>query len=151
MAVKRTEHGQSYPFLLGQTCLMLGLGTKVMSDLELANLVSRGLPHGSIKSLAEHGIPEQHIFRFIIPRRRYHRRRDSETKLTPEESDRAARVARLLALATLVFDDGELAARWLGTPKRQFGSRVALELLASSIGARVVEESLLRAYYGYAA
>lgn len=148
MATDPTPHTHLLPELLASTCKVLGLATEATSELELAGVVGVGLPHRAIAALIRHGIPERHIFRTIIPLRTYHRRRALEAHLSPEESDRAERTARLLALATLVFDDEESASRWLATQKRQFGGSAPLDLVASSIGAKVVEDALLRSYFG---
>lgn len=129
----------------------LSLERDIHDELDLANFIGEGLPSSAAESLMRRGIPENDIYRYVIPKRTYQRRRANEEKLTPEESDKVERVARLLALATLVFDDKERAARWLSTPKRRFGNKAALELAVSSVGAKVVQETLLQAYFGQVA
>ena len=120
------------------------------SDLALAERVEAGLPVSAIDSLARHGVPDSFIFK-IVPRRTWQRRRKRDEPLTTEESDRAERVARLLALAAIVFDDEERGARWLASPKQQFANRAPLELLRTKVGIDVVERTLLQAYYGLVA
>ena len=71
--------------------------------------------------------------------------------LNRDESDRAVRIARILALAEGVFGDHEKALRWLRKPKRRFENRSPLELLVTDVGSRAVEELLYQIDYGMAA
>jgi putative toxin-antitoxin system antitoxin component (TIGR02293 family) len=137
--------------LLGRLSSTLELETEVSSEMELASLIAAGLPNRSIAALIRRGIPEKDIFRRIIPRRTYYRRLAENARLTPEESDRVERAARLLALATLVFDDEERATRWLSAPKRRFDGKSPLDVMGSTVGARLVEDVLLRSYFGLVA
>jgi putative toxin-antitoxin system antitoxin component (TIGR02293 family) len=121
------------------------------NDLALADRVEAGVPASAVESLVGHGVPEPFVFKTIVPRRTYQRRRERDEPLSAEESDRAERVARMLALATIVFDDEERAARWLAAPKHQFDDRAPFALLRTKIGADVVERALLQSYFGLAA
>jgi len=117
-------------------------------DISMATLVSRGLSTESVEGLVARGIPENDIYRFVIPRRTFQRRHAARERLTPQESDRAERMARMLALARAVFDDSDRAMHWLISAKRGFDGRRPLDLVGSSLGAKLVEEALLRAYFG---
>ncbi|MEO6913065.1 MAG: antitoxin Xre/MbcA/ParS toxin-binding domain-containing protein [Candidatus Baltobacteraceae bacterium] len=117
-------------------------------ELALAGLVGRGLPTHSIDVLLEMGMAETDIHKLVLSRRTFQRRRTSHSVLTPEESDRTERVARILALARLVLGDTPRAMNWLSTTKRRFDNRRPLDLLVSSVGTKIVEETLLQAYYG---
>ncbi len=117
----------------------------------MSRTVEAGLPVAAVGSLLKHGIPESFVFAAILPKRTYQRRRELKEPLTPDESDRTERVARALALATVIFDDEERSVRWLASPKPEFGDRAPLELLRTKIGTDIVERALLRAYYGFAA
>jgi putative toxin-antitoxin system antitoxin component (TIGR02293 family) len=123
----------------------------IHSELELASCVQHGFPARSIEALVKHGIPDHEIFRSVISRRTFHRRQAQNENLTAEESDRAERFGRMLALAALVFGDEDRAARWLRQPIQRLDNRAPVEMLASSIGARVVEELLLQSYFGLVA
>ncbi len=117
-------------------------------ELALAALVGRGLPVHSVEALLELGIPEADIFRLVLSRRTYQRRHAAHSALTADESDRAERLARIVALTCAVLGDAKRAVNWLTTAKRGFDNRRALDLLGSNIGAKIVEEALLQAYYG---
>lgn len=120
-------------------------------ELAMARAVETGLAPDAIESLLKHGVPESFVFSVIVPKRTFQRRRERQERLSPNESDRAERMARLVALATVVFDNEQRAVRWLSSPKLQFGDRAPFDLLRTKAGTDVVERVLLRAYFGYAA
>ncbi|MDX1982407.1 MAG: MbcA/ParS/Xre antitoxin family protein [Bryobacteraceae bacterium] len=59
-------------------------------------------------------------------------------------SDRAIRAARILARAQSTFGNPEKALVWMQEPKRRFGGRTPLEMLANEAGERLVEEILVQ-------
>jgi putative toxin-antitoxin system antitoxin component (TIGR02293 family) len=143
--------GLSEAWLSG-TCKVLGLDPPEFgSNLDLAFRVQRGLRTESVESLLAHGIPEAELFRSIISRRTFRRRKIEDRKLTAEESDRTERFARTLALAILVLGDQERAVRWLMRNKRSLNGQTPLTMLASGGGTRAVEELLLQGYFGLVA
>jgi putative toxin-antitoxin system antitoxin component (TIGR02293 family) len=75
-------------------------------------------------------------------------RRKLEGRLTPAESDRVMRFARLLGRAVEVLE-GEAAARhWLTRPQYGLGGAVPLDYAETEAGAREVENVLGRIEYG---
>lgn len=128
----------------------LGLAP-LRSDRDIARLVEGRLPLSSVESLSSHGMTEEEIYSFIVPRRTLDHRKSRREPLTHEESDRAVRMARISSLAEVVFGDDAKAARWLRKPKVRFEQRSPLELLRTEAGARLVEEMLLQLDYGFAA
>ena len=71
-------------------------------------------------------------------------RRRQERNLSPDESDRVYRAARLVAQAEEVLGDLARAARWFKAPNRALGHARPLDLLDTDIGSRQVEEVLGR-------
>ena len=63
-------------------------------------------------------------------------------------SDRLYRVASTLFQAVEVLGSIDKARVWLKSPNRSLGSEMPLDLLDTEIGARQVEEVLLRLNYG---
>lgn len=121
----------------------------VKSELELAKIVGKGLPIGSISAMVQRGALEQdEVERYIIPKRTLAYRRKHHQALSTEESDRLARTARIVALAAEVFRDDEKAARWMRKHNRALGGEIPLELIATSNGARLVEDVLQRIVHG---
>ncbi len=76
-----------------------------------------------------------------IPPRTLTRRRQAG-RLTPEESDRLLRIARLTELALAVFEDADAARTWLTEPKRLLGDETPLAHADTAPGVREVEDML---------
>ncbi len=75
-------------------------------------------------------------------------RRRGEGKLTPEESDRLLRFARLMRRARQVLGELDLARQWLTTPQYGLGEETPLAYAGTEVGAREVELLLGRMEYG---
>lgn len=128
----------------------LGTGT-LTSDTDLARLVEERLPLLSIESLTSHGLSDEEIYTYIVPRRTLVHRKSKREPLTHDESDRAVRIARITSLAEEVFGDDAKAGRWLRKMKERFDGRTPLEVCRTEAGARLVEEMLLQLDYGIVA
>ncbi|NOT84812.1 MAG: DUF2384 domain-containing protein [Methylococcaceae bacterium] len=122
------------------------------SFAELDQLVSNGLPKQALKSSIEHiynnSEDRKQLLYQIIPEATYKRRRD---KLTPEESGRAERLARIYATAQYVWDSEDDAKTFLCASHPMLNGQTPLAVSMTEIGARRVEELLWRLYYGIAA
>ena len=116
---------------------------------ELRDAVRKGLPFSAFEAVSKHlEISPQHITAVLgIPPRTIARRK-AAGYLTPQESDRLYRLARAISQAVEVLGTIDKARVWLKTPNRALGGDVPLELLDTDIGARQVEEVLLRINYG---
>ncbi|MGF1549293.1 MAG: antitoxin Xre/MbcA/ParS toxin-binding domain-containing protein [Sphingomonadaceae bacterium] len=120
--------------------------------LRKARAIDRGLPAGALADLvADPAISMADVARVVGPRRTLDRRLQEGRRLSPEESDRLARLLRILGLAAEIFGDRARAMDWLGSPKRRFEGERPLVLLRSDEGTRLVEETLLQARHGFAA
>jgi putative toxin-antitoxin system antitoxin component (TIGR02293 family) len=82
-----------------------------------------------------------------IPNRTLDRRFKHEV-LSPDESDRLARVANILKRAQEVFGNVEKARDWMNTPLSAFEGETPLQRADTSIGANQVEDVLGRIDYG---
>ena len=78
----------------------------------------------------------------VIPKRTLARRRELGEPLTPEETDKALRLARISTEADRVFGDPEKSSRWLRKPNSAFSGQSPLALLKSETGAIAVSELL---------
>ena len=123
----------------------------VRSDADLIRRVEARLPVRTVAALIKAGLTEEEIYSLIIPRRTLSHRKTKRDRLTREESDRAVRVGRILALAEGIFGDKSKALSWLRKPKRYFEYRPPLELLGTDAGSRAVEELLYQIDHGMAA
>lgn len=138
------------PGLLKRVQEILAVG-RLRSEKDLVKLVEEGLATDAIEGLRRSGMTDKEIFSLIVPRRTLTHRRARREALSPDESDKAVRLARMTALAEHVFGDRGRALPWLRIAKRQFGGRSPLQLMATEAGARLVEELLYRIDEGMAA
>ena len=129
--------------LLKRVQEMLGVH-RLRSDQDLVRLVEDRLATGAIDGLKRSGLTDDEIYSLIVPRRTLTHRRTRREALSPEESDRAVRVARIAALGEHVFGDSKRSWHWLRAAKRQFRDRSPLQLTATEAGARLVEDLLYR-------
>ncbi|MBI1820097.1 MAG: DUF2384 domain-containing protein [Nitrospirae bacterium] len=74
--------------------------------------------------------------------------RKSNKDLDNNASDRLVRFARILEIATGVFDDKLKAWSWLKRPQFGLGGKIPIELMKSETGAREVESLLMRIEHG---
>ncbi|MGH6921865.1 MAG: antitoxin Xre/MbcA/ParS toxin-binding domain-containing protein [Geminicoccaceae bacterium] len=99
----------------------------------------------------------EHVFRDPVERRRFlnrvvpegtYKRRLKTGHLTPEESERVARLANVIALAEYVWDDPEGAREFLTTPHPELGDLPPIEVAVDDFGARHVEQILYGIMHG---
>ena len=111
--------------------------------------IRQGLSTKVLKTLAaDLELSERRLARVLhIPDRTLDRRL-KEGVLSPEESDRVARVARILERAQEVFGNAEKARGWMNTQLVAFDGETPLERADTSIGASQVEDVLGRIDYG---
>ncbi len=129
------------------------LRRKVGTSQELVALTREGLPAGTLDQLAEQmGLSRAVVARALgISDRTLSRRLHAEARLTAAESDRAVRMARILAHARETLGTAEHAAQWLMTPNRVMGGDRPFERLDTDAGAQSVETVLGRIAYGLTA
>lgn len=125
------------------------LGEKPMSEFDLARVVLRGLPLTTQAIFLRHGITKDEFHRIVIPLRTYRHRKERLNRgenemLTPDESDKAVRAARVLALAERVFANRDKALSWMRKPKKRFDGETPMDMLRTEAGGRLVEEMLIQ-------
>jgi putative toxin-antitoxin system antitoxin component (TIGR02293 family) len=111
----------------------------------------RGFPVGSVDTLVKTGrLTPAEVDQTVIARKTLSHRRKIGT-LTAEQSDRLARVVRVVAAAEETFGSQEKAGRWLRRPTAALDGEAPLSLLDTSEGAREVERLLTRIDHGISA
>src|ERR1700690_1308588 len=122
------------------------LGRSVKSFAELAEMIRKGLPSGSLIVLGEKlDLKNAALSRNLgIPQRTLTRRLSRHSRLTAAESDRAVRLARVYATAVEMIGDEDKAAKWLQTPNRALGGEVPINQVDTDLGAREVENVIGR-------
>lgn len=130
---------------------ILGIGRHdVDRSLFLAHSVEAGLPVSSIDHLAEVVAPDDAMFKFrLVPKATLERRRRSTKRLTSEEGDRLARIAKVYAAAFSVYKDHEKARDFLRRPHMMLDNKSPLDVaIATGLGADAVVNLLGRFAYG---
>jgi putative toxin-antitoxin system antitoxin component (TIGR02293 family) len=118
------------------------IGIAPSSGLELTEMVEQGLPTENLNLLKEKGLTFSEMSATVIsPRTLKHRKARGEN-LSPEETDRAVRVASILRLAESVFGDHDKAMGWLRSANHRLGGRTPLSLLQTESGGRLIESML---------
>jgi putative toxin-antitoxin system antitoxin component (TIGR02293 family) len=125
-------------------CLELGTGAP---DLRAA--IRAGFPSGVLTHvLHASGLTLTEVASSLDLSLRSLQRRGRQQRLTPQESDRVYRLARVLALAKALIGDEESARRWLKQANEALGGETPLAALDTELGARRVEDVLGRIAYG---
>jgi len=149
-----TEIAQSFiEHLIQASPLALLGGRRVL----YTPLHSRSVPHGrrvarafqfkyaAIENLSEFlGESTPKLMQLIQVNERTAQRRREQGVLSPEESDRIARIARVAQRAVEAFGDENQAREWLKRPNRVLQDVPPLELLGTDGGAVLVAEELGR-------
>lgn len=118
--------------------------------LALAYSVEAGLPVSALDHLAEVVAPEDARFKFrLVPKATLERRRRSTKRLTSEEGDRLARIAKVYAVALDIYHDPDKTRDFLRRPHMMLDNKAPLDVaLATGPGADAVINLLGRAAYG---
>jgi putative toxin-antitoxin system antitoxin component (TIGR02293 family) len=126
---------------------MLGRRVDTLADLEA--LVVQGLPKKSLRHLAgfaaDDGPARTRFIHALVPEATFKRRREH---LTVEESERVERVARIVAAAHALWDDGDEARAFLNAPHPLLEGRTPLAAARTGAGARRVEEIIAALEWG---
>ncbi|PZU05088.1 MAG: antitoxin [Sphingobium sp.] len=121
------------------------------SRLSLPTSIESGLPVAALDRLADKVAPGDARFKFrLIPKATLERRRKSASKrLTSEEGDRLARLAKVFSFALDIYREPERAREFLGRAHPMLDGKAPLDVaLATSPGADLVINLLGRAAYG---
>ena len=115
----------------------------------LSDAVERGLPKATLRNVARRVFPDsadqRAMMHRIVPEATYKRRRE---RLSPAESERTERLARVVAMAEDVWQDRDQARRFLTTPHPEIGGKTPLDAALTELGARQAEEVMARILYG---
>lgn len=140
-----------YPIAVEKVAAALGgeriLKTKVATVGDLHAAVRRGLPRGVVRELAKaaaHGRDDRMRVAHLVASEATLKRGEI---LSAAASERAERLARVVALAHDVLGDPARAQDWLHRPNLVLGGAPIL-LAATDLGARRVEQVLANIEYG---
>ncbi len=136
-----------YPLEVSKVMAALGgaraVGSAPHTLVELAAAVAQGLPAAVVPELAANAAPNETSARrrvaALVTSTASLKRR---ARLSPAASERAERLARIVALARQALGDANEARAWLNTPHPLLGSDRPIEVAATDLGARQVERIL---------
>ena len=127
---------------------ILGLKRTARGMPGLAAAVEKGLPRSAlVRVVARAGLTgkaRDALMYRVVPLATFKRRK----RLKLHESEKTERLARVIALAELLWDDQQAAQQFLNTPHAELAGHTPLERAGSELGARQVEEVVMRALYG---
>lgn len=120
------------------------------NDFEMAALVLDGLPSSVVKRISAFlGIRARKVGSIVrISERTLDRRLKSRVPLKLDESERVARLMRLISVAVSTLESKDYAREWLQRPLRELGGRTPLQLAETEPGSREVERVLGRIEHG---
>lgn len=124
--------------------------TPLMASLRLdLHTVESGVPVATMANfVSASGLQFRDIYNVVIPARTLKHRKARKESLTPDESDKLARLIRIYDHAMRVLGDRDKALHWLNKPIRRFAGRTPIQMLRTEFGARMVEEMLGQMDYG---
>lgn len=130
---------------------VLGLGRVAESPGQFIGAINRGLSSAAVARLVKRGYKRGEVIQVIGPRSTIERKIKERKLLSQAESDRLARLARIIQQAEDTFGDMAKANHWLQRPVRGLddGEPVPpIRLLGTDQGTRLVEDRLNQIAHG---
>ena len=126
------------------------LGIKAAGVDQLIHQIKQGFDYRFLERFIEKaGLPKEEAINLVQISRRTMQRRQQAGRLSPEESDRLVRAARIIDQARQLFEnDAKAANRWLDTPQPALAGATPLEYAGTELGAREVEALITRLEHG---
>jgi putative toxin-antitoxin system antitoxin component (TIGR02293 family) len=123
------------------------------SPLEIIGRIQEGLPVKALDRVCLVLAPDDANFKYqVVPRATLARRKSRHERLSVDESERVARLARVWAFAHDVWGSAEEARSFFFRPHVMLEGRRPIDVvLATDMGSRLVEDILGRLKYGSAA
>lgn len=115
---------------------------------ETIHKIREGVNPSIVRALGDLGVDAKYQGQ-IIPARTLHRRIAQGEPLTPAESERAIRFARIISEADRVFGNHEKGLRWLKKPKNKLDGQAPLDLMDTDLGVQLVQNMLGQISEGY--
>lgn len=126
------------------------LGLREYDPLEIYQSVRRGFRFSAFSHFQRNtDLSTDALLGLIsIPARTLARRKE-KGRLEPEESDRLLRASRVFGRALELFEgDSEATKLWMSSAQRALGGMIPVELAATDVGAKEVEQLIGRLEYG---
>ncbi len=125
------------------------VGKRVRSPEDLVERVRKGLPFAALLAVMEqYGISRDALCSILHLSARNFLRRKEQKRLSPDESDRLYRLARVIAHANRVFESPEESADWIRSPNAALSKQQPVDLLDTDLGVQQVDQVLGRIEHG---
>lgn len=125
------------------------LKRRVQSVADLEHAVDEGLPKATLEHTVNAVVVDRRealrVRNQVVPPATYKRRK---RLLSLEESQRVERLARVIATAFYIWHDHDAARQFLLTPHAWLEHRTPLDVAATDLGARRVEDLLWGLFHG---
>jgi putative toxin-antitoxin system antitoxin component (TIGR02293 family) len=123
-----------------------------LAPMRLIERIEAGLPLQALDRLTDFLAPGDAAFKYTLVPKATLNRRTAQKRLSPEESERLARLARVGAMARDVWKTDAAARAFLFRPHPMLEGRRPVDVArATDLGAQLVEGILGRLKYGSAA
>jgi putative toxin-antitoxin system antitoxin component (TIGR02293 family) len=129
---------------------MVALGLEESSSVALIDSVTKGLSASAFDRFSQtSGLSREMLAHALrVSTRTVTRYKKRGERLDPTVSERLVRLAVLYCKAEETIGDTALAKQWMQTPRLVFDGKTPLEMAETEIGAREVEDLLLRIEHG---
>jgi putative toxin-antitoxin system antitoxin component (TIGR02293 family) len=126
------------------------IGLKVAGTIELVSYIKKGLEYSSMEHFIRNAnLQKEEAIDFVGISARTLVRRKEKGRLSPDESDRLVRAARIVSQAQQLFEGNATAAnRWLKTSQPALGGATPMDYAGTEAGSREVEALIHRLEYG---
>jgi putative toxin-antitoxin system antitoxin component (TIGR02293 family) len=128
---------------------ILGIQDDVRTVADLDGAVSRGLSKQAVVRVVSRIALNEKSARAlrdqVVPSATWKR---TKGRLSVHVSERAERLARVMAAAEYTWDDADQARVWMNEPHSELGGRTPLATATTELGARSVETVLDKLFYG---
>ncbi|MPZ17928.1 MAG: DUF2384 domain-containing protein [Luteitalea sp.] len=129
------------------------VGRRVRTTADLIRAIEEGLSPRAYRSVVAYlrsrlGVDLADLPYIVVPESTLKRRIRRKQRLTFDESEKLARLARIVSLAQDVWASPVLAARFLTEPHAMLEKRRPVEVAQTELGARQVEDLLYSLEYG---
>lgn len=144
---------KAMPGAKGQRMFLIDSGNVpvAVSSTELVRQVAAGFPTSVLAEIPAVTFYSRKDLENVVISRRTADRRAKAGRLSPDESDRIARMLRVTEIAERTFGEGTATETWMRAPKPFLDGQSPLEVLRTEAGGRIVEEELLAIQHGFAA
>ena len=127
----------------------LNLDFPITSLQDLMEITRQGLTREAVDLLADVlDLSIGELTKYLHVSERTLQRYKPEQELSAELSDRLVQLAKVYAKAVDVFEDEQIAVKWLKQPNRALGDTVPMEYLDNSSGIEIILDELIRIEHG---